>query len=108
MPKTPENPGVTVIIPAYNYAHYLPATLDSVLAQTYAPIEILVIDDGSTDNTSEVIRRYEEQVRYVYQEKIELGGMKICSGKRGEMVGCKKTQREEKLHLGYPLPGLQI
>lgn len=65
-------PGVTVIIPAYNYAQYLPATLDSVLAQTYEPIEILVIDDGSTDNTREVAAAYGERIRYIYQRNAGL------------------------------------
>ena len=55
----PLRSGVTVIIPCYNYAHFLGATLDSVLAQTYTNLEIIVIDDGSPDNTAEVASKYE-------------------------------------------------
>ncbi|MCX8155463.1 MAG: glycosyltransferase [Verrucomicrobiae bacterium] len=59
--------GVSVIIPAYNYAHYLPHALESALAQTHQPLEILVVDDGSTDATREVVARFGGRVRYHYQ-----------------------------------------
>lgn len=65
-------PGVSVIIPAYNYAHYLPRTLDSILKQDYPNVEIVVIDDGSTDNTREVVGAYGDKVRYVFQKNAGL------------------------------------
>ena len=61
------NPGVSVIIPAYNYAHYLPQAIDSALQQDYSPREIIVVDDGSTDNTAAVAARYGQQIRYLHQ-----------------------------------------
>lgn len=64
---------ITVIIPCYNQAHYLGEAIESVLAQSYPHIEILVIDDGSPDNTAEVAAKY-DQVRYIRQENQGLSG----------------------------------
>lgn len=58
---------VSVIIPCYNGAQFLSEAIESALAQTYPPFEILVVDDGSTDNTGEVAARY-QGVRYIRQE----------------------------------------
>ena len=49
---------VSVIVPVYNIEQYLPRCLDSILSQTHRNLEILVVDDGSTDNSSYVIRQY--------------------------------------------------
>jgi glycosyltransferase involved in cell wall biosynthesis len=57
---------VTVVITCYNHGKYLSEAIESVLTQTYAPVEIIVVDDGSTDDTKEVTSRY-SQVKYVYQ-----------------------------------------
>ena len=52
---------VDVVIPCYNYARFLPEALESVLAQTHQDWECIVIDDGSTDDTYEVARRFGER-----------------------------------------------
>jgi len=58
-------PTVSVIIPTFNRAALLPRALDSVVAQTYEPVEIVVVDDGSTDETAQVLRTYSDRVRLV-------------------------------------------
>lgn len=65
-----ENPLVSIVIPCYNYAHLLPDSLNSILRQTYSDWECLVIDDGSTDNTEEVVLSFSEKdvrIKYFYQ-----------------------------------------
>lgn len=56
-------PLVSVIIPTYNSASFLPESISSVLKQTYKNVEVIVIDDGSTDKTSQLVKRY--PVRYI-------------------------------------------
>lgn len=58
---------VSIVIPAYNSAEFIAETLDSCLAQTYPHIEIIVVDDGSTDNTVDVVRAYGDDVRLIEQ-----------------------------------------
>ena len=63
----PRRPRVSVVIPAYNHARFLPDALDSVLAQTFQDFEVVVVDDGSTDETGEVVAAYGNRIRYVRQ-----------------------------------------
>jgi len=63
-----KNPTVSVIIPTYNRAHLIERAIQSVLNQTYQDFEIIIVDDGSTDNTEEVIKEFQEKdkrVRYI-------------------------------------------
>ena len=62
-----KNPLVTVIIPTYNRSNLLPGAINSVLDQTYKNVEIIVVDDGSTDNTAEIIKQF-EGIKYLYKE----------------------------------------
>jgi glycosyltransferase involved in cell wall biosynthesis len=58
---------ISCIVPVFNGERFLAETLDSILKQTCAPFEILVVDDGSTDGTPGLIRRYGSRVRYLWQ-----------------------------------------
>jgi glycosyltransferase involved in cell wall biosynthesis len=58
---------ISVIVPVYNCENYLPEAIESVLSQTYRPIEAVVVDDGSTDNSANIARRCGPLVRYCFQ-----------------------------------------
>jgi glycosyltransferase involved in cell wall biosynthesis len=58
---------ISAIVPAFNYARFLSETLDSVLAQAVADLELIVVDDASTDGTADVAARYGNRVRYLRQ-----------------------------------------
>lgn len=78
MEPAPTLPQFSVIIPAYNYGMYLREAIDSALAQRDATFEVIVIDDGSTDATRQIVAEYEPDVRYFYQPN------------RGPYVACKR------------------
>jgi len=61
-------PRVTIVTPTYNQAQYLAETVDSVLAQDYPDVQYIVIDDGSTDDTREVLRSYDGRIQWESQE----------------------------------------
>lgn len=74
-------PVITVIIPCYNQAHYLPDAVHSVIAQTYPHWECLIIDDGSTDATEKVAVRFcntDERIKYIRKEN---GGLSSARNK---------------------------
>ncbi len=82
------NPKISVIIPCYKKANLVSQTLDSVLKSDYTDYEIVVVNDGSPDNTEEIIKKYQEkypQIRYIYQEntgvcKARNNGIKQAKG----------------------------
>lgn len=78
-------PRVSVIIPTYNRAHYIAETIHSVFEQNFNDYEVIVIDDGSTDNTEEVIKPYLDKITFIRKENggpasARNEGIKIAEG----------------------------
>ena len=80
---------ISIIMPVYNNENYMSDTLQSVLKQTYQEFEIIVVDDGSTDQTKQIVEKYSRQdsrIRYFYQKQSNAGtarnyGMSFANGK---------------------------
>ena len=97
---------ISVIIPTYQHAEALSECLDSVLAQTFKDVEIIVVDDGSTDNTQDVLRPYQGRVKILKQENqgsnpARMAGYELSRGE--ELLFCDadvilKPDALEKLH----------
>jgi glycosyltransferase involved in cell wall biosynthesis len=83
-----QNPLISVIVPVYNAEEYLPACLDSILKQDLREIEIIVIDDGSTDGSGKIADRYakgDSRIQVIHQENAHLSasrnaGMQLATG----------------------------
>ena len=96
------SPSVSVVMPTYNYGRFLARALDSVLGQTYSPAEVIVVDDGSTDETPNVLARYASRVRAVRQANRGLScarnvGISIASGDLVALIDSDDTWDSEKL-----------
>lgn len=61
-------PLISTVIPTYNYGHFVTAAIDSALSQTFADQEVIVVDDGSQDDTRDRLRPYMDRIRYIFQE----------------------------------------
>lgn len=88
MPKVKDQPPlISVIIPAYNHQRFIGAAVDSVLQQTVSDLELIVIDDGSTDNTGEIVKGYSDpRLTYFHQENRDAyntinRGLSLAKGK---------------------------
>lgn len=89
-------PKVSVIIPAYNQAQFLEGAIRSVLCQTFRDYEIIVVDDGSTDNTPAVAEKFASQIRYIRQENKGLAGARNTGirAAQGEWIGLLDSDDE--------------
>ena len=103
-----KNTLVSVIIPTYNRAATLERTLESVLAQTWQPLEVIVVDSHSTDRTAEILDRYQGRIRVSLQPKLGPGAARNAGIRmaRGEIISfvdsddtwlSDKTERQMRL-----------
>jgi glycosyltransferase involved in cell wall biosynthesis len=75
----------SIVIGNYNYARFLSAAVESALSQTYRDVEVIVVDDGSTDESRSILHRYKDRVRIVLQENggraaVFNSGFRVSSG----------------------------
>lgn len=95
---------VSIIIPTYNSESTICRAIDSCLKQTYKEIEIIVVDDGSTDKTKDILKRYDDEpkVKYVYQENQERSvarnnGLYMAKGELIQFLDADDMIHESKL-----------
>ena len=89
MERTKDVPGISLVVPVYNVQEYLPECLDSLLGQSFAAIEIILVDDGSTDASAEICDRYaarDGRIRVVHQQNAGVSkarnvGIRLARGK---------------------------
>jgi glycosyltransferase involved in cell wall biosynthesis len=110
-------PLISCIVPAYNAERFLKAALDSILGQTYSPLEVIVVDDGSTDGTAGVVRGYGGRVRSLRQANAGHASARNAGVRaaRGELVAFldaddlwhrEKLERQELRFRARPELGL--
>ena len=82
------NPLVSVVVTTYNQAGYIEQALESVFAQTYVPIEVIVVDDGSTDDTALRIASFTDRVSYIRQKNQGIAGSRNTGTRKagGELI----------------------
>jgi glycosyltransferase involved in cell wall biosynthesis len=93
-----------VVIPSFNYGHFVTEAVDSALAQTYAPREVIVVDDGSTDDTRKRLEAYEGRIRYLHQENLGLAaarnaGIRAARGEYVALLDADDIWHPQKLEL---------
>jgi teichuronic acid biosynthesis glycosyltransferase TuaG len=108
---------VSVVIPVYNHQEFVGDAIESVLAQNYNSLEVLVVDDGSTDNTATVVRNFGNRVRYFYKNNggtssaLNVGikcarGTHVCWLSSDDMFLPTKIQKQIKLFENHPGLGM--
>jgi glycosyltransferase involved in cell wall biosynthesis len=108
---------VTAVIATYNYGRFVTQAVESVLAQTYGNIEVIVVDDGSNDDTREQLAPYTDRIRYIYQENQSVAaarntGIRAAAGDLIAFLDADDVWHPQKLELqmdylaGHPAVGL--
>ena len=114
---TMKTPLISVIITNYNYARYLPQGIDSVLAQTYGELEVIVVDDGSQDDSALVGRSYGDRIRFIQQanQGVSRARNRGVAESKGEFIAFldaddtwapDKLEKQARLLISDPQTGL--
>lgn len=99
------NPLVTIIIPAYNAGKYIRSSLNSILQQTYTNLEIIIVNDGSTDDTAQIIKSFsDKRIRYIEQQnggqcKASNTGLKNAIGELIKFLDADDVLNKEHIEL---------
>src|SRR5262249_41538424 len=93
-----DKPLVSVIIPCYKQAGYLPEAIDSALAQTYSPLEVIVVNDGSPDDTERVAKGYGDRIVYVHRPNGGLSAARNTGIARARGLYLKFLDSDDYLH----------
>lgn len=101
-------PLISVVIPTFNHEEYIEEAIQSVLEQTYKNYEIIVVDDGSKDNTRNIIRKFENNIKYIHQKNqgpsfARNRGLKKASGGLIAFLDADDVWMKEKLDLQYDM-----
>lgn len=103
------NPLVSVVIPTYNAAQYIAEAVDSALNQTYRRLEVIIVDDGSVDNTRELLaQRYGEKIRYIWQSNAGVAaarntGIRAAQGQYVAFLDADDVFHPRRLELQVPI-----
>jgi glycosyltransferase involved in cell wall biosynthesis len=94
----------SIIIPTYNHGKFIERSIECALNQTYPNVEVIVVDDGSTDDTPKRIARFGDRIRYIWKENSGRGdnrnvGIKQSSGKYIQFLDADDTISSEKLRI---------
>ncbi len=96
-------PAISVIMPSYNYAHYITEAIDSILSQTFTDFELIIIDDGSSDTTRQVLSRLKDpRIRIYFQKNHGVSftmnrGIRLSRSKYICFLDCDDVYHPEKL-----------
>lgn len=98
---------ISVIMPVYNGAAFVMQAIESILRQKYRPLELIIVDDGSTDQTAALVQRLGHQVRYVYQENrgpavARNHGLQLAKGELVAFLDADDLWADDKLAVQLP------
>lgn len=117
MQNIQNNPEISVVMPVYNAEKYVKETIDSIINQSFTDFECIIVDDGSTDKTKEIIRSYDDQRIVLIENKHHFiaslnKGMKRAKGKYIARMDADDTMHPDRLKIQHSImetePGITV